>query len=87
MYDRSSYVDCASQKHTICTKDEKEDFMTRYRVNTTQIATISMYDPMIYYINATIGDLIKIKRMSETVGTSYFYRIVSYPSKRGAVNK
>tara|TARA_B100001057_G_C22599983_1_gene852379 strand:+ start:57 stop:692 length:636 start_codon:yes stop_codon:yes gene_type:complete len=87
MYDRSSYVDCASQKHTICTKDEKEDFMTRYRVDTKQIATISMYDPMIYYINATLGDLIKIKRMSETVGTSYFYRIVSYPSKRGAINK
>ena len=87
MYDRANHVDCKSQKHTICTKAEKEDFITRYRVNNEQIPKISIDDPMIYFINATVGDLIKIKRMSETVGSSYFYRIVDYPSKKGTVNK
>ena len=64
MYDRANHVDCKSQKHTICTKAEKEDFITRYRVNKEQIPKISIDDPKV--ISAAKFAVEELKQLSDS---------------------
>ncbi|HIH24551.1 TPA: DNA-directed RNA polymerase subunit H [Candidatus Woesearchaeota archaeon] len=64
-------------KHEICAQSEKSEVLARYGVQPNQMPRISAHDPAIRHLSCKQGDLIKITRVSETAGTSVFYRIVS----------
>jgi len=64
-------------KHTILSDDETKELLVRYNVVKKQIPSISVKDPAIQHLNATVGHVIKIIRPSPTQGTSIFYRVVT----------
>jgi DNA-directed RNA polymerase subunit H (RpoH/RPB5) len=64
-------------KHDVCTQAEKEEILTRYKAQPSQMPRITASDPAIRHLGVKVGDLIKIARNSETAGTAVFYRIVS----------
>ena len=63
-------------KHEILTKEEKQDFLKEYKINLKNIPRIFDTDPVIKFIYAKKGDIIKISRKSETSGDYNYYRIV-----------
>lgn len=80
---RSKYV----PKHIICGKAKTEEILKAYNVTKAQLPEIQSTDPVIRYIGARKGQIIKIVRPSESVGFitaagekkilyDIFYRIV-----------
>lgn len=55
-------------KHVICSKAKKEEILKTYNVTKEQMPEIKSTDPIVRYIGATRGQLIKIYRPSESVG-------------------
>ena len=64
-------------KHDICTEEEKNGLLARYKTAPNQMPRINARDPAIRHLACKVGDLIKITRQSETAGVAIFYRIVS----------
>jgi len=70
--------------HEVCSKKEKEEIMTGYSVNGSQLPHMFINEPIIKFMGAKKGDLIKIHRKSETwkdseTGkqyTSLYYRLI-----------
>jgi len=54
-------------KHIICSKEEKIKIMKTYKVNRNQLPYIKSFDPMVKYLGAKKGNLIKIIRDSEVL--------------------
>lgn len=55
-------------RHIICSKAKMEEVLGAYKVVKTQLPEIKITDPIIRYIGAVRGQLIKIVRPSESVG-------------------
>lgn len=64
-------------KHSILPKEEEEELLTKqlYTVK-SKLSIIKLNDPMCIWIGAKVNDIIKIERYSESVGLSYYYRVV-----------
>jgi len=62
-------------KHTIATEEEKKLFL-QYNPNLEYISKILFKDPQCIWIDAKIGDLIKIEGSSLTIGHDIDYRFV-----------
>ena len=61
-------------EHKLLTSEQKTDLLEHYNFN--NLAKISVYDTMSRYFNASIGDIIRIKRYNLNSCTSIFYRYV-----------
>lgn len=63
-------------KHRIMAREEKIKFLSLKKLKECDLPQILLTDPVIKYFKGKKGDLVEIERMSETSGTSYYYRIV-----------
>ena len=75
MIDRSTHIMVAP--HRIMSQDEKLQILNDYNCIESNVSEIEYKDPMRMYINAKIGDMIEIIRVSHNNGHSKFYRIVN----------
>lgn len=63
-------------EHIRLNEEEKKKLLTQYNISVKQLPQIKLSDPAIKHLTPKIGDVIKIKRPSATVGETAFYRIV-----------
>ena len=63
-------------KHTILNDKEKEELLRKYKINLNQLPRLITSDPMIKKLNAKVGDVVKIERLSATSGKTIYYRVV-----------
>jgi len=63
-------------EHRILSPEEAREVLKRYRVKPYQLPWIRASDPAVIAIGAQPGDIIEIKRRSETAGEAVFYRYV-----------
>ena len=63
-------------KHAILGEKEKRELLKRYNITLNQLPRIMTSDPMIEKLDAKIGDVIKITRISPTAGAIQYYRVV-----------
>ena len=57
-------------------QNEIDELLGQYNVDLRQIPKILQKDPAVVSLNAKPGDIIRIKRMSQTAGEVYYYRVV-----------
>lgn len=62
--------------HEVIAKNEVEKLLGQYNVDLRQIPKILQKDPAVVSLNAKPGDIIRIKRVSQTAGEIYYYRVV-----------
>jgi DNA-directed RNA polymerase subunit H len=63
-------------KHEILEDDEKQELLTKYRVQPYQLPQVSSSDPAAKAIGAKPGDILRIIRKSPTAGQHLAYRYV-----------
>lgn len=63
-------------KHTILGDKEREDLLERYKITINHLPRILTSDPMVKNLDAKVGDVIKIERISTTAGKTIYYRVV-----------
>ena len=63
-------------KHEIMTEEEISKLLEDNRITKANLPMIKYNDPPIIWINAKIGDVIRIHRFSPIIGSSLYYRIV-----------
>ncbi len=63
-------------EHTKVNEDEKQKLLKQFNISIKQLPEIKLSDPAIQRLNPKIGDVIKIRRKSPTIGESFFYRVV-----------
>jgi len=63
-------------EHRIVGEEEKEEILRRFNASPEQFPYILASDPVVREIGAKPGDLIKIKRRSQTAGEYVYYRFV-----------
>ena len=63
-------------KHTLLNDREKEELLKRYGIVLRQLTRMLVTDPMAKLLNCKVGDVVKIKRQSETAGETEYYRVV-----------
>ena len=68
-------------KHEIMTKIFRNDFMSKNNYKANNLPRIFTNDPIMKYMNAQPGDLIRVTRNSETSGESIYYRLVYQASE------
>ena len=63
-------------KHLKVSEAEKQKVLENYHVEMKDLPKIMRSDPAIAKLPLKIGDLIKVERVSKTVGVSSYYRVV-----------
>ena len=63
-------------EHTLLTDEEKSKILEQFNTSLKQMPSITIKDPAIQHLEAKPGDMIKIKRKSETTEESTYYRVV-----------
>ncbi|MEM3123937.1 MAG: DNA-directed RNA polymerase subunit H [Nitrososphaerota archaeon] len=63
-------------KHELLSNEEAEELLKRLDVTRQQLPYILSTDPMVKKLGAKVGDIIRIKRVSETAGEAVYYRVV-----------
>ncbi|RLI08227.1 DNA-directed RNA polymerase subunit H [Candidatus Bathyarchaeota archaeon] len=63
-------------EHRILSPEEARAVLEKYRVKPYQLPWIRASDPAVIAIGARPGDIIEIRRKSETAGEAIFYRYV-----------
>ena len=65
-------------EHSKVSEKEKKELFERYKISSKDLPKIMLDDPAIAGLeNIKFGDIIRIKRKSQTAGESAFYRVVS----------
>ena len=62
-------------RHIVCTREEKELVLKKYKAKESQLPKILVSDPVARYYGIRKGELMKIIRTSETAGFHVVYRI------------
>lgn len=62
--------------HKIMSEEEVSDLFSTYQITHEQLPKIYHDDPAVKAIEGTIGDVIKIVRVSQTAGRAESYRLV-----------
>ncbi len=63
-------------EHTKLSEKEKEKLLKEHNVSIKELPRIMKDDPAIKHLNVKVGDIIRIKRNSQTAGESIYYRVV-----------
>jgi len=63
-------------RHKILTDLEIEELQNKYHIKPYQLPYIKLSDPVVEFIGAKPGDILKITRKSLTAGSSVSYRYV-----------
>ncbi|MHA1596955.1 MAG: DNA-directed RNA polymerase subunit H [Candidatus Asgardarchaeia archaeon] len=63
-------------KHEIMSKEEVKKLINKYGILPEQLPWIRSTDPVVKAIGARPGDVIRIRRKSDTAGESIYYRYV-----------
>ena len=63
-------------KHEILNEEEKQQILTKYKVQPYQIPHIKSIDPVVKAIGAIPGDVLRIIRKSQTAGEHIAFRYV-----------
>ena len=63
-------------KHEILSKGEKTKVLEKYNTTANHLPKILVSDPAVEKLEAKVGDVVRITRMSQTVGESLYYRVV-----------
>ncbi|HUW47449.1 MAG TPA: DNA-directed RNA polymerase subunit H [Patescibacteria group bacterium] len=63
-------------KQEILTDEEREQLLLKYKVQPYQLPQISSVDPTVKAIGAKPGDVLRVKRKSQTAGEHIAYRYV-----------
>jgi len=53
---------------------EKEDLLSSFGIEFKELPKILAKDPSIKHLDASVGDVIKVSRKSETAGETIYYR-------------
>ena len=63
-------------KHIKLSDSEKNKLFTKFNIDGKEMPKIFSDDSAIVKLNAKAGDIIKVERVSETAGESFYYRFV-----------
>jgi len=63
-------------KHEIIQENEVKSLLDKYQIEKGQLPKIKQSDPVIKELGASVGDIAKITRNSQTAGESLYYRLV-----------
>ncbi|MFP4116652.1 MAG: DNA-directed RNA polymerase subunit H [Candidatus Aenigmatarchaeota archaeon] len=63
-------------EHEVLGDEEKEELLEELGVKEQQLPKIYDTDPVVKEIDASVGDVLKIKRNSLTAGKALYYRLV-----------
>ena len=63
-------------KHEIVPEEEKRQILTKFNATEEQFPFLFSTDPVVREIGAKPGDMVKITRVSDTAGESFYYRYV-----------
>jgi DNA-directed RNA polymerase subunit H len=63
-------------KHEVLTQDEKKEVMEMFNIDKEKLPKILDSDPVCKDIGAKKGDVLRIRRKSETAGENVYYRVV-----------
>ena len=62
-------------EHILCTEEEKKSILDELQITSGMLPKIKLSDPQVEWLNAKVGDVIKILRNDPT-GRSIYYRVV-----------
>ncbi len=64
-------------RHEVMGEDEVAELLGTYKIEREQLPKIKAGDPVIKELkDAAVGDVIRVRRVSKTAGTSVSYRLV-----------
>ncbi|MBN1133812.1 MAG: DNA-directed RNA polymerase subunit H [Methanosarcinaceae archaeon] len=63
-------------KHEIMVEDELKSVLNQYQIEKEQLPKLKVSDPIALEIGASVGDVVKIMRNSQTAGEATYYRLV-----------
>ena len=63
-------------KHEIMSEGELKSVLGKFSIEKEQLPKIKVQDPVCKEIGATLGDVVKITRKSQTAGEADYYRLV-----------
>jgi DNA-directed RNA polymerase subunit H len=63
-------------KHEILSGEDKKQILSKYNATEEQFPFLFSTDPVVREIGAKPGDMVRITRMSDTAGESFYYRYV-----------
>ncbi len=69
-------------EHIIMKPEEVQELLNFMNINIGANPRIFTTDPAVVWIGGREGDMIKIRRRSETAGQAYYYRLVVRPTKK-----
>ena len=62
-------------EHRKLNEKEAEEILKKYKITKNQMPKITAADPALKGLDVKKGDIIEIKRKSETAGTALYYRV------------
>jgi DNA-directed RNA polymerase subunit H len=63
-------------EHEILSSEDRQNVLEKYGASPEHFPKISLSDPAIKDMKPNVGDMVKITRCSEDIGTSYYFRVV-----------
>lgn len=63
-------------KHEVLGEEEKKQILAKFNANEDQFPFLFSTDPVVREIGAKPGDMVRITRVSDTAGQSFYYRYV-----------
>jgi DNA-directed RNA polymerase I, II, and III subunit RPABC1 len=63
-------------RHVLLSSAEKADVLRQFKASERQLPEMQRHDPMARYLGLVVGDVVRIHRVSPTVGHDVYYRIV-----------
>lgn len=83
LFDKTTHV--LNPKYRILSEEEKQEVLDRYKITEKQVNDILVTDPTGSFYGIKVGQMVEVKRTSETTGYSISYRICK--SKKNSLSQ